>query len=104
MVKQMPKAPAPTWDQFAIKAEIRRRGKTLEALAKEAGVSGSFMRRAFRVPSTRTNNVIAQFLNVPTHVLWPDWFDLDGDLIPARYRRKLSRQRLAKASQESRAA
>lgn len=100
----MPKLPKPTWDQHAIKAEIRRRGQTLEGLAREAGVSGSFMRRAFRIPSTRTNRVIAMFLEIPVHVLWPDWFDDDGDLIPAKSRRKLSRRRLAMASHESRAA
>ncbi len=92
------------WDQFAIKAEIRRRGHTLESLAKDFGLSGSFLRRVFRNPSTRANGLIAQFLDVPVHELWPDWFDLDGEMKPAKYRRKLSRLRADSASRESRAA
>lgn len=94
----------PHWDQHAIKAEIYRRGYTIEALAREFGVSGSFLRRVFRNPSARANRLIAQFLKIPVHELWPNWFDADGDMIPAAYRRKLSRQQIDSASRESRAA
>ena len=92
------------WDQYAIKAEIRRRGKTLTALAKDNGYSPSFLRASFIKPSTNVNRVIAQFVQVPLQELWPDWFDADGELIPARYRRKLSRQRAGDNTQGKHAA
>lgn len=92
------------WDEWAIKAELRRRGYRFKVMAAESGFSASSLRAALTKPSTNVNRFIANTLGVPLHELWPDWFDADGELIPAKYRRKLSRQRLALASHESRAA
>lgn len=71
-----------TWDSFAIKAEIRRRGKTLTALAKEAGYQPATVRWAFIRPFPGANRAIAQFLGLSVQELWPDWYDCDGKLIP----------------------
>ncbi len=89
------------WDKFSIKAEIQRRGQTLEGLGRNAGFSGSYMRRALRSPCRSANICIAQFLMVPLHELWPNWFYTDGGLIPAQHRKRLTRQRQIMASHES---
>ncbi len=87
-------------DEWAIRAEIRRRGHTFKKLAKESGFSASSLRAALVKPSTKVNLFIAQTLGIPAHELWPDWFDVDGDLIPVKYRLKLSRARQQMASPE----
>lgn len=92
------------WDEWAIKAELRRRDLRFKAMAEDSGFSTSTLRAALNKPSTNVNRYIANLLGVPTHELWPDWFDADGELIPARYRRKLSALRTTCASRESHAA
>lgn len=89
------------WDEWAIKAELRRRGFRFKAMAAESGFSASSLRAALSKPSTNVNKFIATLLGVPTHELWPDWFYPDGDLIPAKHREKLSRLRTDSASRES---
>lgn len=71
------------WDEFAIKAEIRRRGMTLTTLANTAGLPPSSIRAAFLKPSIGANRAIAQFLGLSVQELWPDWFGANGKLIPA---------------------
>ena len=95
---------AKLWDKFSIKAEVQRRGQTLEGLGRQAGLSGSYMRRALRSPCRTANICIAQFLAVPLHELWPNWFYPDGGLIPAQHRKRLSSRRQPLASHESVAA
>jgi Ner family transcriptional regulator len=92
------------WDEWAIRAELRRRGFRFKAMAEESGFSASTLRGALNKPSTNVNRYIAMILGVSTHELWPDWFDSDGELIPAKYRRKLTALRGSSASHESRAA
>lgn len=89
------------WDEWAIRAELRRRGLRNKEMAAESGFSASSLRMALKRPLTKVNRYIASLLGVPTHELWPDWFDADGELIPAKYRRKLSRLRGDSASRES---
>ncbi len=91
----------PKQDEWAIRAELRRRGWTFKKLAEESGFDQRSFSAAFFKPSVKINTYIAKTLGVPVHELWPYWFDDDGDLIPAKYRRKLSRLRHTKASHES---
>lgn len=100
MPKPHPRS-AKLWDKYSIKAEIHRRGQTLEGLGRTVDISGSYMRRALRSPCRTANICIAQFLSVPLHELWPNWFYPDGGLIPAQHRKRLSRQRQSLASHES---
>lgn len=88
----------PKLDGWAMKAELGRRGLTFKKLSEESGFSQASLRMAFSRPSARVNLFIAQKLSIPLHELWPYWFDADGDLIPAKYRRKLSSQRQAVTS------
>lgn len=92
------------WDRWAIDAELRRKGHTAKSMAVESGLSTSTIRAALVKPSINANRLISRLLGVPLHELWPDWFDADGELFPAKLRRKLSRMRGDSASHESRVA
>jgi lambda repressor-like predicted transcriptional regulator len=94
----------PKLDEWAIRAELRRKGWTFNRLAEESGFAAKSFSAAFKKPSVKVNAYMASVLGIPTHELWPFWFDHDGELIPARYRRKLSRLRQPMASQETQAA
>jgi Ner family transcriptional regulator len=74
------------WDEHAIKAEVRRRGGTLASLALASGYAASTLRAAFLRPHAGANRAIAQFIGQPLYVLWPEWFDRAGRLIPAALR------------------
>lgn len=67
------------WDRFAIKAEIQRRGSNLTELAVKNDLGSSTARAALLKPSPAANSVIAQFLGVSLHELWPHWYDKDGN-------------------------
>jgi Ner family transcriptional regulator len=102
MILKTPKPPK--MDEFAVRAELGRRGLTFKKLAEESGFDQRSFSAAFFKPSVKVNTYIANTLGIPVHELWPYWFDADGDLIPAKYRRKLSRQRQSMASHESQVA
>ena len=89
------------WDRWAIQAELKRLGRTPADLGAESGVSAASIRAALRRPSTRVNGFLAKVLKTPVHELWPDWFYPDGELIPAKHRQRLSRERGQRASPES---
>ena len=92
------------WDEWAIRAELKRRGLTFNRLAENSGISPHSLRASFRKPNSKVSVFIAKSLGIPAHELWPDWFDHDDELIPAKYRIKLSKLRAANASHESRVA
>ncbi len=91
-------------DEWAVRAELGRQGLTFKAMAAESGFTASTLRAALVKPSSQANLYIAKALKIPAHELWPDWFDDDDELIPAKIRTKLSRLRRANASLESRVA
>jgi lambda repressor-like predicted transcriptional regulator len=92
------------FDEWAIRAELKRRGFTFAKMAEESGFSASSLRGALVKPSSKVNAFIASKLNQPLNELWPDWFDHDGDLIPTKIRQKLNRLRRESASQNNIAA
>jgi Ner family transcriptional regulator len=60
------------WDRYAIRAAVHRRGKSLTELARDAGVFESACREALVRPCTTGERLIADFLCVPLHELWPE--------------------------------
>jgi lambda repressor-like predicted transcriptional regulator len=92
------------YDEFAIRAELRRRGLTFKVMSDVSGIDVKAFSAAFVKPSKKVNEFIAKSLGIPTHELWPDWFDHDGDLVPALYRKKLSKMRSALSNLESQVA
>lgn len=67
------------WHPEDIKAAIRKRGQTLTGLAKAHGLPPANVRNATRSPVRSGEVVIARFLDVPLHELWPDRWDALGN-------------------------
>lgn len=67
------------WDKHAIKAEIYRRGETLSGLALKNGLPEASIRVSLDRPFPKADPVIARFLGLPLHELWPDRYDAQGN-------------------------
>lgn len=65
-------APDFTWDRHAIKAELGRRGLTLVAVARDAGLEPSACKVALRRRNWGGEAAIAAALDVPPEELWPE--------------------------------
>ena len=70
-------------DRFAIRAEIHRRGGTLTAIARNAGLSDAACRVALAKPCPSGERAIARYLRKPMHELWPDRYDERGRRRPS---------------------
>lgn len=66
------------WHPEDIKAEIRKRGTTLGALALSNGMHRDAISIALKVPHQQAEAVVARFLDVPAHELWPARYDAKG--------------------------
>lgn len=71
------------WDRHAIAAEVHRRGTTLTQLALDHGLGSSSCRSALCRATPRGDHVIAAFLGVTVHELWPDRYDAGGNRLRA---------------------
>lgn len=69
------------WHRTDVMAAVRKRGSSLAEIARNVGFKRQTMYWALIRPHLRANRAIAEFLGVPTHVLWPQWFAPDGTLI-----------------------
>lgn len=73
------------WHPEDVRAEIRKRGGTLSSLAKQAQVSKQALGAAIdRRASERIDQVIADFLDLKPHQIWPSRYNAKGQRI--RYR------------------
>jgi len=72
------------WHRADIMAAVRKGGSSLAGIGREAGLARATMVWALVRPHERANRAIAEFLDVPLHDLWPQWFDADGKLISRR--------------------
>lgn len=62
-----------------IKAAIRKRGGTLAALARSAGVSTQALSAALATRSSaRLEIFVAKFLGTPPHQIWPSRYNNAG--------------------------
>ncbi len=66
------------WHAEDIKAAVRKRGTTLAALARSAGIPPSACQNALKAPHSHGEAVISEFLGIPMRELWPDRFDAQG--------------------------
>lgn len=60
------------WDRFAINAEIRRRGMTLNGIAEDAGLYTAACRQGVIGGNRKGAEAIAAALNIPFRELFPD--------------------------------
>ncbi|MEN2427225.1 helix-turn-helix transcriptional regulator [Chromobacterium vaccinii] len=82
----------PGWHKEDIKAAIRKRGSTMNALALARELPPSTIRNALIRPVFSGEIAIAEFLGVPAHELWPDRWTPDGRRIRPRYAHKYREQ------------
>lgn len=66
-------------DDEDIKAEIRRRGSNLAKLSRQYGVPHATLKSSFLGPSPKGDRVIAHFLGLPVHEVWPERYDEVGN-------------------------
>lgn len=62
------------WDRFRIKAEVERRGASLTAVARDAGLSSSACRVALLGGSRAGAQALSDFLGVPIQKLFPGFY------------------------------
>lgn len=72
----MPRAKG--WHREDIKAAIRKRGISLEALSEANGLDKRACSLALLRPYFAAELVIAEFLGMSPRELWPQRFDADG--------------------------
>lgn len=68
------------WHREDIKAEVRKRGSSLFALARAHSLDPNTMTRSLRERFPTYHGVISRFLGVPAQELWPHWYAPDGRL------------------------
>jgi Ner family transcriptional regulator len=89
------------WHRADIVAAVHKKRMSLRQLAKRHGRGESSLRAALHSPRTPANRIIAEFLGVSLHELWPAWFDRNGRLKgprnPAHPRRGESSQKRSAA-------
>lgn len=66
------------WSANRIIAEIRARGISLRQLSLRSGLKEQTLTATIQKPNARGEAVIADFLGVPAHVLWPDRYAPNG--------------------------
>jgi Ner family transcriptional regulator len=69
------------WHRADIIAAIHKRDTNLSRLSILHDYAESTLRAALQKPRTPANRIIAKFLGVPMHELWPQWFDRSGRLL-----------------------
>lgn len=70
------------WHQADIIAALRKRGTTLAAVSRSAGLSSSTLSNALSRSWPKGEKVIAQTLDVHPSVIWPSrYFDARGELV-----------------------
>lgn len=77
------------WDRHQIKSAIERKCKSLTNLAKIYGVPPQTIRNALDKPSKSGEKIIAEFLEVPLHILFPNrWTAQNKRIYPRSLRNK----------------
>lgn len=92
------------WHKEDIKAAIRKRGKTLGQLALDADLYESAIRVALITPSYMAEQVIAAFIEVPAHELWPERYDEEGNPLHPQARKYLIAAKAGESRQNREAA
>ncbi|ENG0237722.1 helix-turn-helix domain-containing protein [Burkholderia multivorans] len=86
----MGQSPAKGWHKEDIKAAIRKRGTTMNALARDRNLPTSTVRNALSRPVYSGEIAISEFLGIAAYELWPDRWTPDGRRIRPRYAKHIS--------------
>ncbi|REF28529.1 Nlp family transcriptional regulator [Xenorhabdus cabanillasii] len=75
------------WHQADIIAALRKRGTTLAAVSREAGLSSSTLANTLSRPWPKGEWIIANYLGIHPSEIWPSrYFDMNGQLIERKAR------------------
>ncbi|KMJ45150.1 transcriptional regulator [Xenorhabdus khoisanae] len=75
------------WHQADIIAELRKRGTTLAAVSREAGLSSSTLANALSREWPKGEWIIANYLGIHPSEIWPSrYFDKNGQPIERKPR------------------
>ncbi|WP_038904893.1 MULTISPECIES: helix-turn-helix domain-containing protein [Dickeya] len=71
------------WHSADIIAGLHKRGTTMAAVSRAAGLNSSTLGNALNRPWPKGEQLIADALGVPAYEIWPSrYFDEQGQLIP----------------------
>jgi Ner family transcriptional regulator len=89
----MAKKPAPKsdWHPEDIKAAIRKKGTSLQAMSLDLGYSRSTLRNALNIPAPKYERIIAEFLGTTPQKIWPSRYHADGSPKSGRGERGIGR-------------
>lgn len=74
--------PRKNWHPADIIAALKKHGTSLAALSRKAGLSSSTLANALSRPWPKGEFLIAQALDIPPDVIWPErYFDEKGEPI-----------------------
>ena len=59
-------------------AAIKKRGSSMAALSRDAGLSETAVRVSLARPFLRAEEVVISFLKLPPNRIWPDRYDAHG--------------------------
>ncbi|MCC3246186.1 helix-turn-helix domain-containing protein [Methylocystis sp. WRRC1] len=91
------------WHRADIHAAVRKAGTNLARIGESIGLRRQTMYWAlFSKPNPKANMAIANVIGVPVHLLWPQWYDVDGKIISTRPIPKPARDLTARRFQPSR--
>jgi Ner family transcriptional regulator len=79
------------WHPQDIMAAVRKRGTSLQALARNHGFAPTTFNKALKHRFPNAHAVIASFIGIERQKLWPQYYDGDGNL-RGKSRRDLHRQ------------
>jgi len=73
--------------RFHISAAVRAAGTTLTQLALDHGLNEAFLRNTLQSFNARGQEIIAEHLGIPAHIIWPDRYSADGTPNKGKWRR-----------------
>jgi len=84
------------WHKADIIASLRKKGTSLAALSREAGLRSSALANALVRPWPKGEQIIAEAIGMPPEEIWPSRYYKDVELIDRRLmmRKRLARQRV----------
>ncbi|WP_170181928.1 helix-turn-helix domain-containing protein [Phreatobacter stygius] len=69
------------WHRQDIIAAVRKRGSSLQRLGKEHGFARDTFNKALTARFPNAHAIIAEFIGVERHELWPQWYGPDGQML-----------------------
>ena len=67
------------WTKQRILFELRERGVTASELAARAGISRHTIYGGLQRPYPKVNDIVAEALGIQRQVIWPQFYDADGN-------------------------